>query len=114
MSPALNGSTVLQRFERGNAVKIRNGIMFDFYSGLTHIHWNLVGMIFHKSAESLLHKIFVGLIITIVQCPCATYHHSPLLIFTVLFNFIRKNLSTVKISRYAVQGLLIAPSETRT
>ena len=31
ISPALNGSSVLQRFERGNVVKIRNGTMFDFY-----------------------------------------------------------------------------------
>ena len=31
MSPALNGSTELQRFERSNAVEIRNGIMLDFY-----------------------------------------------------------------------------------
>ena len=36
MSPALKGSYVLQRFERGNAVKIRNDIMFDFYTELTH------------------------------------------------------------------------------
>ena len=27
MSPALNGNTVLQHFERGNAVEICNGIM---------------------------------------------------------------------------------------
>ena len=37
MSPARNGSTALQRFERGNAIAIRNGIMFDFYPGLPHI-----------------------------------------------------------------------------
>ena len=37
MSPALNGSSALQRFERGNAVEIHNGIMFDFYSGLPHV-----------------------------------------------------------------------------
>ena len=37
MSPALNGSTALQRFERGNVVKIRNGIMFDFNLGLPHV-----------------------------------------------------------------------------
>ena len=36
MSPALKGSYVLQRFERGNAVKICNDIMFDFYTELTH------------------------------------------------------------------------------
>ena len=37
MSPALNGSSVLQRFERSNASEIRNG-MFDFYLGLPHMH----------------------------------------------------------------------------
>ena len=33
MRPVLNRSSVLQCFERGNAVEIRNGIMFDFYPG---------------------------------------------------------------------------------
>ena len=37
MSPALTGSSVLERFERGNAMEIRNGIMFDFYLGLPHV-----------------------------------------------------------------------------
>ena len=37
MSPALNGSSVLQRFECSNASEIRNGIMFDFYPELPHI-----------------------------------------------------------------------------
>ena len=36
MSPALNGSSTLERFERSNASEIRNGIMFDFYQGLPH------------------------------------------------------------------------------
>ena len=31
VSPALNGSSVLEHFERSNAIKICNGIMFDFY-----------------------------------------------------------------------------------
>ena len=34
MSPVLNGSTAVQRFECGNTVEIRNGIMFDSYPGL--------------------------------------------------------------------------------
>ena len=38
MSPALNGSSKLERFERSNASEIRNGIMFDFYRGLPHIY----------------------------------------------------------------------------
>ena len=37
MSPALNGSSALECFERSNAIEMRNGIMFDFYPGLPHI-----------------------------------------------------------------------------
>ena len=37
MSPALNGSSALQRFERGTTVEICNGIMFNFYLGLPHV-----------------------------------------------------------------------------
>ena len=37
MSPALNGSSALQRFERSNVIEIHNGIMFDFYPGLPHM-----------------------------------------------------------------------------
>jgi len=37
MSPALNRSSLLERFERSNAIEICNGIMFDFYPGLPHI-----------------------------------------------------------------------------
>ena len=36
MSPALNGSSGLERFECSNAIEIRNRIMFDFYPGLPH------------------------------------------------------------------------------
>ena len=36
MSPALSRNTALQRFECGNAVEIRNRIMFNFYPGLPH------------------------------------------------------------------------------
>ena len=37
MSPALNGSSVIQHFEGSDAIEIRNGITFDFYTGLPHI-----------------------------------------------------------------------------
>ena len=39
MSPALNGSSVIQRFEHSNAIEIRNRILltFDFYMGLPHM-----------------------------------------------------------------------------
>ena len=34
MSPALNG---IQRFERRNAIGIRDGMIFGFYTGLSHM-----------------------------------------------------------------------------
>ena len=37
MSPTLSGSSALQRVKLSDALKIRNGIIFDFYSGLPHI-----------------------------------------------------------------------------
>jgi len=37
MSPTRNGSFALQHFEHSNAIKIRNGVMFDFYPGLPHV-----------------------------------------------------------------------------
>ena len=37
MSPALNRSSAIQRFEGSNAIEIHNGITFDFYMGLPHI-----------------------------------------------------------------------------
>ena len=36
MSPTLSGSSALQRVKLGDALEIRNGIIFDFYSGLPH------------------------------------------------------------------------------
>ena len=37
MSPTLNRSSLIRRFEGSNAIKIRNGITFDFYTELPHI-----------------------------------------------------------------------------
>ena len=37
MSPALNGSSAIRRFEGSDAIEIRDGITFDFYTGLPHI-----------------------------------------------------------------------------
>ena len=54
MSPALNGSSTLERFERSNASEIRNGIMFDFYPGLPHIIIIPVG---HCQVNNLLETV---------------------------------------------------------
>ena len=41
MNPALNRSTALQLFERGNVVEICNRITFDFYPGLPQIYFTM-------------------------------------------------------------------------
>ena len=37
MSPALNGSSVIQRFKHSNAIEPHYRITFDFYTGLSHV-----------------------------------------------------------------------------
>ena len=49
MGPTPNGSSALQRFERCNALEIRNGIIFDFYLGLPHILLLPTHVTFHRS-----------------------------------------------------------------
>ena len=38
MSPTLNGSSAIQRFEHSDAIEIRGGITFVFYTGLPHMN----------------------------------------------------------------------------
>ena len=40
MSPALNGSFALERFKHGNAIKIRNEILFNFYLVTSTKFWS--------------------------------------------------------------------------
>ena len=37
MSPALSGSSAIRRFKGNDAIEIRDGITFEFYTGLPHI-----------------------------------------------------------------------------
>ena len=46
MSPALIRISALERFECGNAIKVYNGIMFDFYPGLPHIQYMYIHCIY--------------------------------------------------------------------
>ena len=39
MSPAPNGSLAVQHFEHGNAIEIHGGIIFDFYTGVSHMRY---------------------------------------------------------------------------
>ena len=54
MSPALNGTTALQHFERGNAVEIRNWKMFDFYLGLPQI------LCLHEASRFSMHVLVLA------------------------------------------------------
>ena len=50
-----NRSSVVQHFESGNAIEIRNGIMFDFYSGLPHIQNKVnIWLTFNKRESVIL------------------------------------------------------------
>ena len=51
MSPTVNGSFALQCFKRGKAVKLHNGIMFNFYLGLPHIFLCVHFSLFIKLAK---------------------------------------------------------------
>ena len=43
MSPALNGSSEIQHFERADVIEIHDGIMLVFYPGLPHMYkWQQV------------------------------------------------------------------------
>ena len=37
MSSTLNGSSAIRRFESSDAIEIRDGITFHFYTGLPHM-----------------------------------------------------------------------------
>ena len=41
MSPTLNRSSEIQRFERSDAIEILDGIIFNFYMGLSHVQSTL-------------------------------------------------------------------------
>ena len=51
MSSALNGSSAIQRFEGSNAIEIRNGITFDFYTGLPHVNFNVQCSMFNVQCQ---------------------------------------------------------------
>ena len=59
MSPALNGSSEIRRFEHAYAIEIRDGIMFVFYLGLPHV---LINFLNHshqlKKFRSSIHILY--------------------------------------------------------
>ena len=105
MSPTPNGSSVLQRFERGCALEIRNKIMSDFYLGLPHIHsplfcfcvlykqrwrpWNKATV----SIQDAVHKPVVNFIVHVIYwCNCLCLHVFVCLFFVCFLQKVREEI----------------------
>ena len=56
MSPALNGSSAIRCFEGSDAIEMRDGITFDFYTGLPHILW--YSNLLHGSGQEHMYSLF--------------------------------------------------------
>ena len=55
MSPTANGSSVLKRFKRSNAIETRNGTTFNFYLGPVPHIWPLVWSCCSRISEGPLY-----------------------------------------------------------
>ena len=53
MSPALNGSSAIQCFEGSDAIEIRNGITFDFYTELPHMYMYMCCLLLSNKYKGL-------------------------------------------------------------
>ena len=70
MSSAFNGSSALRRFEHSDAIEIRDGITFDFYTGLPQVYFahNLCHTIITACYKVTNHvTVIVGVAITAVK-----------------------------------------------
>ena len=64
MSPTRNGSSAIRRFEGSDAIEIRDGITFDFYTELPHMY-----------ADSVMNYVMDG---TISLCVSSATHYLPM------------------------------------
>ena len=55
MSPTLDGTSMLKRFKRGNAIEMCNGRMFNFYMGLLHMHLAFNPLLFFFPLSQFIH-----------------------------------------------------------
>ena len=75
MSPVPNGSSAIRRLELSDAIKIRNGIIFDFYTGLPHMYVYLSQCSFHKQHLFLATIQFCDhRIIDTKECICMSHY----------------------------------------
>ena len=86
MSPTLNKSSALQRFECGNAIEIRNEIMFDYYLRLPHMYYaNVIEG--HKTITCSSHHIYSTSVWDDFdfQCPSHKYNISDHIQFVYIY-----------------------------
>ena len=74
-SPALNGSSAIRRFKHSGAIKICDGITFDFYIGLPHIHTYLPTYV-HKYMHKYIHTYIHTYTHTYIHTYIHTYRHT--------------------------------------
>ena len=118
MSPTLNGSFALECFERSNAIEIRNGIMFDFYPGLPHMHNYMQYWILDLVKESLLaEKRFAGKPVLMISKQVARNRRSRSMspVFHLLCNYTtaRFSIANNKIEwlKYTLEGYIVLCSK---
>ena len=63
MSPTLNGTSAIQRFKHSNAIEIRDGITFDFYTRLPH-----------ERVPALFTVTVNNIEVTVNTCTCTAAH----------------------------------------
>ena len=80
MGSALNGSSLLQHFECGNAVKVRNEITFNFYPGLPHMLENFFREeLSPKTTELKYDILFLSFIVADTPDGTVFFNHDKLL-----------------------------------
>ena len=63
MSPTLNESSAIRHFEHSDAIEIRNGIIFDFYTGLPHMFSDMkkISMLYCRVTRvTVVHLVLMG------------------------------------------------------
>ena len=76
MSPALNGSSVIRHFEGSDAIKICDGITFDFYTGLPHMVYIYIAhfLIWYTVSVSavFLQVMLMIIFVSVLRVECST------------------------------------------
>ena len=74
----------MQRFERSDAIKIRNGVIFDFCTGLLHVCKALCNLYLRKQEEQCVFADAVGLVTYYMKRASSLQHEEALKIRSFL------------------------------